>query len=237
MNSYTITIQNNTGVYKDYALFTAKPEITGQVQPQIWSNVFCTAGSGPDDTARFVIYKQFYAMKGSSSGSIKSGATVKVGKTVNVTLGKTNDDGSVTPGTSLNYITTNEGTESEPNLFPNFDPQPLPSGGQPGCFEIQTTGPFTPEDVSNGNWVIGVSGSVNDGKGPAAVFAPIPNQSYQIKPVNQFWIATGQYVQGKLVDYTMVSKTAFKVDFSKPGAKSEITINHTPKGTFVVAVE
>jgi len=150
MNSYTITIQNNSGVFKNYVLFTGKPEVTGQVQPQIWSNVFATAPCAAGNVATFTIYKQYVALMGTSSGSPKTGVTVSVSGTKAVTLGKVNDNGSVTPGSSVNYITNNVGTDENPQLVPSLSPNYLDAAGQPNAFEIQTTGPFTPDDASRG---------------------------------------------------------------------------------------
>ncbi|KAI1177884.1 hypothetical protein F4777DRAFT_576696 [Nemania sp. FL0916] len=233
MNTYTITIQNNSGVFKNYALFTGQPVVTGQVQPKIWSNVFCTAPCPAGNTATFTVYKQFFALMGTSSGSPQSGVTVTVSGTKNVTLGKLADDGSLTSGSSVNYITNDVGTPDAPMLVPSFAQDYLASGGQPNSFEIQTTGPFTPPDANQGNWLIGVGGSINGASGPAAMFAPVPNQSYQVKPINVFWVSTGQYVPGALVDYTMITKSALKLDFSTPSAKPTVTVNNTPEGKLV----
>ncbi|KAI0438389.1 hypothetical protein F4803DRAFT_535032 [Xylaria telfairii] len=170
---------------------------------------------------------------GTSSGSPQSGVTVSVAGTKSVTLGKVADDGSLTPGSSVEYITTDVGTPDSPMPVPSFSEDYLPSAGQPNAFEIQTTGPFTTTEAKLGNWLIGVGGSINGASGPAAMFSPIPNQSYQVKPINVFWLSTGQYVAGALVDYTMVAKNSLKLDFSTPSARPTVTVNNTPEGKLV----
>lgn len=89
-------------------------------------------------------------------------------------------------------------------------------------------------NISPGNWLVGVSASINGASGPAATFIPIPGQSYQVKPINEFWLSAGQYVPGALVDYTVVQQSPLKLDFSAKGAKSSANVNNTPEGKFVL---
>lgn len=150
-NTYTITIQNNSGVLKNYAIFTGQPEITGEVQGKIWSNVFATAPTPDGNTAKFVIYKNFAALQGTSSGNPKSGVTVSVSGTKPVTLGKINDDNSITPGQSVSFITNKiSSSDGGSLLVPSFAKDYLTPGGVANSFEIQTASSFTPDDAQSG---------------------------------------------------------------------------------------
>ncbi|KAH8724861.1 hypothetical protein GQ44DRAFT_653705 [Phaeosphaeriaceae sp. PMI808] len=234
VNKYSITINNNSGSPKNYALFSGQPKITGQVNGKIWSNVFATAGTPPGGTATWVIYKTYVALNATSSGSPDSGVTTQVSGHKSVSLGAQQSDGSHIPGTSIKYIVIKTGSSDNEVLMPTFQDAELTPAGVDNAFEIQTDSTFTVEDVMQGNWLVGVGSAVNGKNGPAAMFSPIPGSSYQIKPINQFWVSSGDFVAGALVDYTVVQSLPTKIDFSASGAKSDVVINNTPNGQMVI---
>ncbi|RBR09531.1 hypothetical protein FVER53590_00080 [Fusarium verticillioides] len=83
VNKYTIVINNRSGIYQNYTLFTEKPEVTGISNSSIWTNVYQASDVIFDSAdAQFEI--------------------VGIGQTKKVNLGSLSDDGSLNPGTTLN---------------------------------------------------------------------------------------------------------------------------------------
>lgn len=151
-NQYVITIENNSDSAQSYALFTAQPEITGEVEPKIWNNVFATGNALPRQVTVFTVYKQYFALTGASSGSPAAGVTVNVSGTQKVTLGVKNNDGTVTSGSTVKYITQKLNTASGPVLIPGFSDTKQPDGGLANAFQIKTDTSFKVTDVENGKW-------------------------------------------------------------------------------------
>ncbi|KAH7213097.1 hypothetical protein DER44DRAFT_882572 [Fusarium oxysporum] len=78
-NKYTIIINNKTGSSQNYNLFSEKPEITGVVKSNIWTNIYQTAQGTPDGaSAEFEMWKSYYAIVGTWKGGEKTGAKVSI---------------------------------------------------------------------------------------------------------------------------------------------------------------
>jgi hypothetical protein len=145
MNKYTITITNKSGSHQNYALFSQAPVVSGAVQPKIWTNVFKTANTASHQIAKFSIYKQYYAVCGSSSGSPKEGVQVDVSQSIPVTLGSKKDDGSAVPGTAVAFM-VDQGA-------PAFSDKVLPDSSYPNAFEIDTMADFTVAEAKAGEYL------------------------------------------------------------------------------------
>jgi len=134
MNKYSITVTNNSGNQQKYAIFNKAPVITGRVQPKIWHNVFAVANTPDSSTGKFTMYKQYYAIVGSSEGTPADGVTVNVNGVRPATLGSTADDGTAIKGTSFNMLVQNEA--------PQFAKAELAANGYVNAFEIVTNSDF-----------------------------------------------------------------------------------------------
>lgn len=75
-----------------------------------------------------------------------------------------------------------------------------------------------------GNWLIGVGGSVGGVGGPAALFAPQPNSTYQIKPINKFYVTFGDFSQNTLIAVDQLANEVALCDFSKDGSPNAILV-------------
>lgn len=145
MNSYTITVQNDSQDFKNYALFTEKPEVTGNFNGQLWTNVFAIAQAPPGAPAVFTIYKQYRAIATTSHGSPDSGVVVNVGTVKDVTLGSKATNGVVTKGATVGY----DVNVSSFGKTPYFKDGGAPMGFE-NAFAIKTMGTFDKGDVVNG---------------------------------------------------------------------------------------
>ncbi|KAA8893614.1 hypothetical protein FN846DRAFT_820578 [Sphaerosporella brunnea] len=226
MNTYTITVKNDSGNQQDYALFNAAPTVINGVQKQIWSNVFATANTPPAQTAEFTVYDQYFAICGHSSGSPAGGVAVTVGQDLPVTLGVANPDGTLTPGTTLT-LENSEGAPAFAAAIPS--PQALAN-----CFEIATQGDFNSKIATNDNWMIGLGGSSTGSgfTGPAATFVPEPSVHYQIQPVNTYFLTFGDYKAGNLIDRTKMANQVLLIDFDK--LPNSVTVEHDAEGQLVI---
>lgn len=139
---YTITINNDSGEDRRYALFTEPPQVAaGGIKPIIWSNVFGRANAAHSTRTEFKITKQYYAVFGSSSGTPGEGVDVMVSGTKKVDLGKLNKDKTEVKGTTLNYVVKDG--------IPQFDDGDHPNQGQVQAFNI-TTDEFNASQAKKG---------------------------------------------------------------------------------------
>lgn len=229
MNMYSITVKNESGSHQHYALFSKAPQVTGTVQGQVWSNVFATANTPKQQTAQFTVYKQYYAVCGSSNGSPDQGVQVSVGQTLPVTLGVKKPDGTVVHGTTVGLI--------DDGGAPAFSDTLPAASSYPNAFEIDTHPDFTVQDAKDGNWLIGLGGSSNGtgSTGPAATFMPEPNVKYQIQPVNTYYVCFGDFTKGALIDVTKIGGSTCTIDFTH--LPSSVTIVHDAEGELVLQKE
>lgn len=137
-NQYSIQVVNKSGAQQTYAFFTAKPAISGRVQPVIWQNVFASAGAAQDQTATVTVFQQYYAMCGSSSGKPADGVMINTAGMKAVTLGTENRDGTQVPGTTLPFTVVDE--------VPQFGSE-LPKSSFVNAYEINTDGSFTVKEA------------------------------------------------------------------------------------------
>lgn len=148
-NRKTIKVQNRTGSDQTYALFNEAPRVQGHVQGQIWSNVFGTTRAPRGAMAAFSVTNQYYAFTGTSEGRPQMGVGVNVSSERPVTLGSIRDDGTHTPGNTVQL-------SSEDNAL-YFNNNPSPDSAFSGAFAIRSSNDFTASDASRGksSWIKG----------------------------------------------------------------------------------
>ncbi|KAF4979152.1 hypothetical protein FZEAL_4580 [Fusarium zealandicum] len=239
VNTYTITVKNQSGSLRTYSLFNRAPVVQGNVQGKVWSNVFASKSVPNGATVTFKVTNKYYAIVGSSDGQPGDQVEVSVVGDREVTLGSRHSGGQVVPGTSLEVIVADN--------TPMFSDNKLPNSSEDDAFEIRT-GHFTNKEAEQGmpqpsilffdtaliettnkprcigKYMIGYGISSGAGlQGALASFCPAPNQSYQIKPVNTFYVNPSKLTPGSLIDVGLADTSAV-VDFiSLP---DEVTIVH-----------
>ncbi|KAM0481097.1 hypothetical protein ACHAP7_004665 [Fusarium lateritium] len=209
MTRQIIKVQNSTGSQQTYALFNKDPQVHGQVQGQVWSNVFSTARV-PD-----------HAM-----AAFSMGVGVNVSAERPVKLGSTNPDGTHIPGSSVQLVVE----DGAPQISNNSSPDNAFSG----AFAIGTQNDFSTSEASNNNYIVGLGGS-REGQGfdgPLASFVPAPGVEYQIQPSSTWYLTFGDYRQGSLISTQKIGGSVATIDFSKlPG---DVTIVHDNRGRLVL---
>jgi hypothetical protein len=128
-NQYSIKIKNNSGVFRNYYIFSALPQVTPKVNGKLWSNILAVAHVQPNQSATFTIYKQYFAIVGNSSGTPAQGVMVNVSGYKDVTLGSQSPNGDLIPGTTLE-LDASDGA-------PYFTDNSVPDGGQVNAFQVK----------------------------------------------------------------------------------------------------
>ena len=137
--SYEIVIRNKSGVQQTYSLFGEKPEIEGVDKEKVWTNVIMSQENVHSDaTAKFTIWRDYYAVCGSVSGGHAHGSQIIVGMTKPVTLSSQSPNGTI-QGTVLSMKADDE----TPPYFD--DDRPSFSATGVGYFGVVTGKGFTQE--------------------------------------------------------------------------------------------
>jgi len=221
-NTYQITIKNRSGSSQQYFLFSSPPKINASPSPNVFTNVYQTAPTVPsgNGTARFTITSQFYAICGTNPTPL--GAPVQI---------STSDFETVTLGTDTNPGTTTVVNVSED--APAFDTNPIVARSSDGGYLVVTQHDFTFPNQNNIFVGLGADGSSGSGDVvPLAIFPAHPGQSYNIFPVVTYYIGTGMYVPGEIIDVQDVG-TIQLLDFTGTNPK-RVIVTHNPDGAYTV---
>ncbi|KAK4103805.1 hypothetical protein N658DRAFT_548374 [Parathielavia hyrcaniae] len=225
-NKCTITIRNESGSDLNYSLFNEKPIIHAKMQEQIFSNVFCNVSTAAGQVVEVTINTQYTAVVGTHKGDDET-VRVKVGLSRDITLGVTNNEGYIIPGTTLEFALAS-------NKAPTFSAEPLPPSGLVNTFAIKSPANkgWDKADAKAGNWVIGLGLSSSEGTGPSATFTPEPSVKYQIQPSKVFYLVAENFEKGVLMDVATIGEVC-AIDFNKqPGPK--VTVVHGAQGALAI---
>ncbi|GFP60264.1 hypothetical protein TASIC1_0017002600 [Trichoderma asperellum] len=222
-NSYNITVKNQSGSLQQYALFNKVPIVSGKVQEQVWSNIFAVDKAAKDQQISFDLVNEYNAIVGKKKSNPSGSVTVTVTGTQPVTLGYTQPNGQPVPGTSLSMFVADD--------TPQFSATPLPNASFPNAYEIRT-GDFSNKDAKAAGYMIGL-GAKGGSDGPAATFIPEAQTSYQIQPVNTYYVAVGDFKKGQLIDVTKIGGVC-PVDFTK--LPNDVVIVHDDHGNLTVQI-
>ncbi|KAI1267391.1 hypothetical protein F5Y18DRAFT_336932 [Xylariaceae sp. FL1019] len=223
MPVYSITVRNTSGVTQNYYITNDPPSLTGPARSKPWSSVISSAHCPNGATAKFEIdTRKYYAYCTTSDGKPGDGVDVSVTQRRPVVLGRANEDGSLTPGSSMKIV-VQEGT---PELVAG-DQQ----SGPRGAFQFQTGNDFTLRDAKQEHFMIGYGNEA----APFALFMPQPNSTYTIQPRNIFYLSFGQTTRGSIVDLTSLGE-ALKIDFESL-QNSQVTVVGDQTGQLVLQEE
>ncbi|MCJ1437391.1 hypothetical protein MMC27_006778 [Xylographa pallens] len=213
MSSLVVKLQNQTGQTHNYilsqdAVQPPKPLVIANVKvPQEGSAIITL--DIPDPYYAYAITYQA-PFHGSSVETIAKRA---------ITLGKMQDDGTQTLGSTVQYVVTDG--------VPDLADGALPKEGKVNAFEIRTGSDFNEKDAKKGNFLIGYGSKDQAYHG----FTPTPALSYQIEPSQVFYL--------NFVDETKtstmiaeISGKPLKIDFS--ALDSPVGVIHDKDGEFVI---
>ena len=145
VNKYTISVKNNCGDRRKYAIFNEPPRVIGKVQDKIWSNVFATGNTPDGSQANFEMYTQYYAIVGTSKGTPAASVKVDVTGWQDVVLGSTEPTGKLVPGTTLALKVDQDA--------PSYDKNRLPNSSFVDSFEVRCGNDFTIPQAEQGKHI------------------------------------------------------------------------------------
>ncbi|CZR49392.1 uncharacterized protein FPRO_08867 [Fusarium proliferatum ET1] len=227
-NQYEITILNQSALDQQYLLFQTSPTPNEQPSSTVFLNVYQASPIVPKPTAQgevsrasFTITEQWYAINGTAPSPLNANVTVNTSESEPVTLGA-----GATKGTTLSLTTINSDGED-----PKFDDSKTMAAAPNGAFQIVADTTFR---FPNGNNIFIGLGAPDplDASNilPTASIAALPGVTETIWPHNKWYISTGSFEQGEIIDTQSLTTTPLEVDFEAGLPKQTFTNNSD--GTF-----
>ncbi|KAL6714843.1 hypothetical protein ACLMJK_007103 [Lecanora helva] len=230
----SITISNRSGAVQNYVLFAEAPQIKPSSGSQLKTNIIVAfrgvAGNGGQ--AYFTMPKErLFAICGTSnSDGLKDLVQIEVLDKMPVTIGAQTRDGTLLAGTACDMVVKG-GT-------PIFsDQQTAPALGELGGFCIRTKRDFSYQESKEGRYVLGlgISTSLIREIGPYVVFTPSPNQLYQIKPSNTFYVVASDEDTRAPVTPELKER-ACKIDFNLLRT-NDVLLLHNDRGELTIQLK
>jgi hypothetical protein len=214
MAEIEISVNNLNSTDRKFYLFSTPPVVSGS-GPNIFANIYLATGlvAGSTGTGKITVTTdKLYAICGKQSLAV--GSTVLTSDKHVVTLG----DSGAQNGTGVT-IKNNE-------HVPHFDKPKTKKNAPPGNYQVITGSDFTAQD----NFFTGLGGTNQDGQViPVSTFKADPSITYSIAPVKMYYICTGSYKTGQIINVKEVGETV-TIDFTT-GYTSAIT-EYQLDGTF-----
>ncbi|WP_454760767.1 hypothetical protein [Caulobacter segnis] len=213
MAIYTIQVWNQSKFAKSYVAFMQTPVITGRGgDPDIYTNAWATFPSLLDGGFDSITYEDVtYAYWGTAPRELAPNTSVVWGGVAKV-------------NTTSQDTVAFDGSDSL-----GFEAVQL-GGAMTGSYQITATTDFTADN----NYVFGLA---RPGKTPlptpVATFKAQPNDTFNITPVEKFYVADGAYTPGAVIDVSMSSSDFAEIDFTgKP--QTTATVIQAANGSFSV---
>ncbi|WP_454717066.1 hypothetical protein [Caulobacter segnis] len=213
MAIYTIQVWNQSKFAKSYVAFMQTPVITGRGgDPDIYTNAWATFPSLLDGGFDSITYEDVtYAYWGTAPRELAPNTSVVWGGVAKVNT-TTQDTVAFDGSDSLGFEAVQLG------------------GAMTGSYQITATTDFTADN----NYVFGLA---RPGKTPlptpVATFKAQPNDTFNITPVEKFYVADGAYTPGAVIDVSMSSSDFAEIDFTgKP--QTTATVIQAANGSFSV---
>ncbi|KAM3436768.1 hypothetical protein MY4824_004189 [Beauveria thailandica] len=219
---YIIKVVNISGSTENYMLFSQQPEPSTTVG-KIYTNIWVTSPGvpSPRGQARYSIKTANFAICGTTPEPITYGAVVSTSDYAPVQLASKD-----LPGT----VPVMEIVGGGPQFV-----EPYGSTRKDNSFGIETK-PFDMERYKT----VYVGYGKNNEKGevvPVAVWQAQSATRYDLTPIAQYYIGTGDFHAGTTVDITTIGQIA-KVDFTKaPSGQTIAIVTHNPDRTYKVEFE
>jgi len=219
MPTYTIIVKNKSKANQQYLLFSAPPAKSDKLG-QVWSNVWVkTDGTPtPNGSQSIVITQDVFAICGQSKEGLATGVFVR----------ETDYAGpaSLTSDTKKGTMYTMDIVSKNPA----FAQAPYGTTSKANSFAIDVSS-FDPDSYPNIQ--VGM-GKYNDAGEvvPAFVFTPDPTTTYDLTPQVTYYIATGDYNPGQVLDITSYGSKV-EIDFTTaPAGWTKATVTQESDGKY-----
>jgi len=224
MSDISIAVSNASAVEKNFFLFLAPPKINDDISG-VFQTYFLKKTVGANGSITFSFKNDLYAVCGSSSVTKDSSIEQLSAWQTPVQLKKANQNVIQCYRAD---VTKNDGDKGQMSFAKTLDtPDNQPKDYPNGSFIIKTY-----QDFNQGDDVFIGLGKKNE-KGvivPVAVKTPSPSSEHIIQPVITFYVATGNFFAGKLVNIAIVGKTT-TIDFTGKG-KYSASLTYNSDGTY-----
>jgi hypothetical protein len=213
MATYTIQIWNQSNFSKSYAAFMEQPSVVaGGGNPEIYTNAWATFESVTNGGFDTITYDDVtFAYWGTAPQDPAGHSHI------------------VTGGVAEVNTATRDKVDFSGSGDRGFGPT-TPGIAMAGSYVIATNADFTAAN----NYVFGLARpSGTPMPSPVATFKAMPNDTFNITPVEKFYVTDGQYTPGAVIDITETSTKAAQIDFTgKP--QTTATVIQAADGSFSV---
>jgi hypothetical protein len=215
MTTYSISVLNSSGFSKSYVVFMEPPRVTSTGgNPDVYPNAWVTFNG---------------LMQGGTDSVTYTDATFAYWATATI---------PVAPGTTMGQsgvAAVNTATQDSVTFVgttPVGFPQVTHGGAMSGSYRIIANGDF---NATNG-FVFGLArpGNIPGIPSPVATFLAEPNDTFNITPVINFYVADGAYTPGQVIDYTTASTNAANVSFTGK-SQTHAVVTQGSNGLFTTA--
>jgi len=216
--TYEIKIFNHSNTDHSYFLFQEAPETGAK---QVFTNTYAESPeiqSGKQSSTTFRVLRKFFAVCGVQGGAFKDGVTVSSITPADVKLGSKDIESTNTLMTTSN------------NSPKWITPSAILA---PNAFGIKTDGSFKLPLPPTKNIFIGLGAlDPNDPESvvATAVFSAEPSVQYTVEPKVKFYVCTGSYQQGKIVNLKMIGNPLI-INFDEEDLDA-VAFNHLPNGEY-----
>ncbi|KAI3553598.1 hypothetical protein CABS01_08736 [Colletotrichum abscissum] len=202
MANVKIIVKNESDKVQQFLIFNEKPTYSESVG-KAWTNVWGRSpGTGAKHgTTHFSIEEHYYAVCGMTPESLRTDLIMRTSDWDEVKLGTKTGKGT------LEWLDIQEGGAV-------FDKNKIGELEKDGSFGIDTAA-YDLTKYEHAFCGLGMKSPTPD-QGevlPVSVWRAEPNQKYQITPKRIYYISTGKFVPGRVVDFAQLGKTA-TIDFT-----------------------
>jgi hypothetical protein len=221
MGDYSIKIMNQSGDVQSYILFQEAPKAQGIPANEVFTNVYQTAPgiqTGHNSHALFKMHKEFYCVCGTNPDPLAVDHSVTTSSADPVTLAQGNSSGTKV------FLTA-------PANDPSWDDTRISTTLSSNAFAVQTDTNF--QYPNENNIFVGLGAkNPNDDTDivPTATFAAHPGELYTIWPKVKYYVSTGSFTPGTVIDVQAIGQT-LEVDFET--GLPDRTYIHNANGLFV----
>lgn len=215
--NYTIYLKNESSNNQNFWAFLAKPE--GLPNNAVYANSSAYLSVYPNDRGinSLVIPVKYSLGAGASNHAVGLGARI---------------DTSILREAQLKQTWEAQYATIPPNQGPNLN---LVQGQtSPDATIAYLSNAFDKARNENGKWYSNMSFGIQTQNGFLGVsWSPSPNEQCIVTPKFSFYIATGSFRSGELVDLETISRQSAKIDLSD-FRNQEVTVTLTNSGKWIV---
>ncbi|GFF39855.1 hypothetical protein IFM46972_06022 [Aspergillus udagawae] len=208
--NYSIQVYNYSGAPRNYLLFQTVPVPSGQ--PNVFTNVYQSSGivqSGNYSEVTFQMTDEFFAVYGANPTPLGDHVRVITGSAEPVTL-SSGEKPPEQPGTMC-VMTTTQGE------YPAWEKVSQTQQTEPNAYCISCDGTFNYPTETNIFIGMGAPDPYTQFIIPVATMPASPNYNFYFQPIVKYYIGTGDFEAGTVVNVTEIGPV-LTVDFTQlPG--------------------